>query len=407
VSIVREAIFGLVFGGLADLLAPLFAGGAAAGAASAPLDLAAAGGLAGADVAAAAAPAAVAGADVFGPTLADLGISAGTAAGAGAVTGAEAFGPSLADLGIGAATPTLDASTFAGSLGASGQSILPTAATSTLPGTDVAAAAGSPLGTTLPGAGGVGASSVAAPAGALSPGTAIGAADPTAAINWSSPLSSIEGQMGLDPGTLGGATGAGNAAAAPASSGFNLSSLVSGAKDAATIGGPLVAGAGLLYNIEQAKKAGNPALAPQTAGIEALATQQAEAGQQMQSYLGSGTLPPGLQSGVTQALNAQQAALRQKYASMGMSTDPAQNSALATDLAAANQQAQTAIAQIGSQLYSLGQQGINLSSSDLQYLAGLSVSQSQATGNAISNFAAALNGMLKTGTGKGTTITVG
>lgn len=115
-------------------------------------------------------------------------------------------------------------------------------------------------------------------------------------------------------------------------------------------------------------------------------------GQQLASYLQSGTLPPGLQASVKQAADAAKARIIANHAHNGMSTDPSQNSALAQELAAADQNAIVVTAQLGQQLLTTGINEVGLSEKIYEQLVSLDRAQSQRTGQAIAQFAAALNG---------------
>lgn len=115
-------------------------------------------------------------------------------------------------------------------------------------------------------------------------------------------------------------------------------------------------------------------------------------GQQLLSYLQSGNLPPGLQASLTQATSAAKAKIISNFASQGLNTDPAQNSALASELAAVDQQALISTAQIGQQLMTTGIQESGLSSGLYTTLAGIDQTQTAAIGKSIASFASALSG---------------
>lgn len=122
-------------------------------------------------------------------------------------------------------------------------------------------------------------------------------------------------------------------------------------------------------------------------------------GQQLASYLQSGTLPPGLAASVDQAAKAYKARIIQNHAKNGMSTDPRQNSALSQELAQADINAIMMTAQLGQQLMQSGQEFLKmgssatgLSSKIYEGLVRLDREQSKNTGIAIANFASALSG---------------
>lgn len=148
-----------------------------------------------------------------------------------------------------------------------------------------------------------------------------------------------------------------------------------------------IAGAGLGYNMLQGSKdsAERKALG---GNAQALGAQ----GQQLMSYLQEGKLPPGLQAQVEKDSAAARARIIQNHAQNGMPTDPSQNSALAQELNNVDQQAMIKTAQIGERLLASGITEIGMSNDLYAKLIGLDRQQSQSTGLAISNFAAALGG---------------
>jgi hypothetical protein len=156
--------------------------------------------------------------------------------------------------------------------------------------------------------------------------------------------------------------------------------------------GPLIAAGGLgLETILGSKSvAGQPQIAAQAAA-------DASQGATLQSYINSGTLPPGVQGGLNQALAAAQASIRSQYASRGMSG----SSAEAQDLANAQQVAQTQGTSIAMNLLNTGIQESQLSSQLYTQIMNQALEQDQQLGSAIGNFATAL-----AGSGGGNTITV-
>lgn len=160
----------------------------------------------------------------------------------------------------------------------------------------------------------------------------------------------------------------------------------SGISAGTALGGAAAAG-GLGYSILNGQK--------QTANEKALADQagkSAALGTQLSSYLTSGTLPPGLQAGVTSAVQNAKAAAISNAAKNGLSTDPTQNTALAQQLAAIDAQTPALTAQIGQQLLAGGQAASGLSSQVYTTLANIDQTQTAAVGKAIANMAAALSG---------------
>ena len=260
----------------------------------------------------------------------------------------------LEDLGIGAALVT-------GGLG--------------LAGVGPAAALGGLLGTTDAAAAGTGALGVAGGAAGVGAGatdlSALGAAD-----------------LGL------GAPGGGfwsnlTTQLSPANLGTNIGSSIG-----KNLPGLALAAGGLGYDIYQGKKESSA-----VQNLNAIASQQAAEGQTLENYLNTGTLPAGLQAGVTQAVQQAKAAAISNMASQGLSTDPTKNSALASELAAIDNQVPQLTAQIGEQLLSAGQAATGLSSSVYSTLANIDQTQTAAIGKAIASMAAALSG--KTGVNVG------
>ena len=144
---------------------------------------------------------------------------------------------------------------------------------------------------------------------------------------------------------------------------------------------------GLGYSILNGQK--------QTANEQALEQQaqnSAALGNQLSSYLTSGTLPPGLQAGVTSAVQNAKAVAISNAAHNGLSTDPTQNTALAQQLAAIDAQTPALTAQIGQELLAGGQAASGLSSQTYTTLANIDQTQTQAIGKAIASMAAALSG---------------
>lgn len=127
-------------------------------------------------------------------------------------------------------------------------------------------------------------------------------------------------------------------------------------------------------------------------GFDQLKTQansQITQGSQLESYLKSGTLPPGLQSGVNTASEAAKASVRAEYAARGMSG----SSAEAQDMAAIGQRTEAQAAQIALQLFQQGFNEQQIGDQLMFQLMQVQMQQDQALGSSIGNFAAALAGM--------------
>ena len=282
-----------------------------------------------------------------------------TAGGAGAdLSGAAGSVGSVAGTG-GLATAGGVGADLSGAAGAIGGAA-PIAVTG---GGDAASALG-----TL-GAGGGGGGGVAAPASPI----ALSADQQAATISG--------GATGASATPLSSANIAGGAGAGPQSF---LDKIVSGATNSVTKNplGTVLAGAGLVKDIAGQKQDPNAkALANQAAALNA------QIGQ-LTSPLTSGQLPPGAQSAVNQGVASAKAAIRAKYASLGLSGSTMETQ----DLANIDMQQQTQVFQLASNLFSQGIQGAQLSEQIYKDLLGANTQQNAATGQAIGNLAAALNG---------------
>jgi len=129
--------------------------------------------------------------------------------------------------------------------------------------------------------------------------------------------------------------------------------------------------------------------------LAATAGAQANKGQQLESFVNTGTLPPGLSDGLKTATAAAEAQIRSGYANRGMSGSSAEQQ----DIAAAHERAHNAAAQIALQLLSQGSamvgQAVNtegLAAQIYQAISRDALAQDQALGSAIGNFAGALAG---------------
>ena len=181
------------------------------------------------------------------------------------------------------------------------------------------------------------------------------------------------------------ATGA--AASAPAAGGDSKDK---GVLDSLGIKNPLgaaIGAGGLAYSVLQGQQ-------QQKYSPEMLAQAQSlnSQGQQLLSYLNSGTLPAGLQASLTQATSAAKAKVISNFASQGLNTDPTQNTALAAQLEQVDQQALISTAQIGQQLMTSGIQETGLSSDLYKTLANIDQTQTANIGKAIAGFASSISG---------------
>lgn len=207
------------------------------------------------------------------------------------------------------------------------------------------------------------------------------------------------GQPQTQPQPAGGAQQAAQAAGAqqPKTSGFW--------DTASKWAGPAIAAAGLGYSMLQNKKnqvqptgttgAQQVALAGQTDTTRQAVTAE---GQQLASYIASGTLPPAFQQSLDQATNAAIVKAKSNAAANGQPTDPAKNTALAQSIQQIQQNAVVQSAQIMQTLASTGTSLLNsgLTMAQLQQsiydsLIKTDQAQTAATGKAIANFASALS----------------
>lgn len=147
--------------------------------------------------------------------------------------------------------------------------------------------------------------------------------------------------------------------------------------------GALISAAGLgVSALEGNKKSGAEK------NLQAEAGELSSQGNQLQGYLNSGTLPPGLQAGIKQAADSAKATIRSQYASRGM----AGSSAEQQDLAAVDARAQAQGAQMAMQLLQTGIGETGLASGLYEQLLNQSVANDKGLSSAIANFASSLAG---------------
>lgn len=313
-----------------------------------------------------------------------VGLAAGGLGLAGALGGGAAAGTAAADTGF-------DLATLGPGVDATGAAI----------GTDAGVSAGLDL-TAL---------------GLTDDASSAFATDPAlAAINTAAPLGSTAGAAtaatGLDTLSVPGladstvaATDITNDAGAAGASGSPsfLSQLISGATNSVTKNplGILAAGAGLGLDVLRGNQTDPNAkqLAAEAPGLQAQGAAITAAGTQLTSYLQNGTLPPGQQAQLTEAVQSAKARIIANHAANGDNTNPTQNSALAQEL---NQVDLDAVAQAGTleqQLATTGTQllqtGVNetgLSSQIYQALVNIDTTNNNQLMSAIASMAAALGG---------------
>lgn len=364
----------VLFGG-GELLWGLFGGAeaAAAGAGAAGLGEAAASTILPDVLVGAAAPAAAGGAEAL-----TLGGAAGAGAGIGASElgsifggGADVAGPAATigegglDLFGGGGVPGSPITTGAGGgLPAPGSPInVEPLAGSAVP---AAASTGSPAAGVAP-----------VPAGIAPAGTATGVLDPSSSI--------ALGDFSARP-----------EAATDGLFGTGLK-IPQGVKDAFQIGGPLVAGAGLVNNLMNRNQPipGEKQVHQAAGSLTATAGAQANKGMELESFINSGQLPPGLADGLKTATAAAEASIKSQYASRSQSG----SSAEAQDIQAAHDRAMNSAAQIALQLLQQGSsmvgQAVNtesLAANIYDSIMRNALAQDDALGKSIGNFAAALAG---------------
>jgi hypothetical protein len=107
-------------------------------------------------------------------------------------------------------------------------------------------------------------------------------------------------------------------------------------------------------------------------------------GQQLQSYLNTGTLPPGVQSSLTSAGKSAKAAIRSQYASRGMSG----SSAEAADLAHVDQTIVSSGVNIATNLLAQGVSEQNLSAQLYQHILTANLQSDAQLGTALGTLAA-------------------
>lgn len=362
------------------------------------------------------------GSEIGSQTIGQGLVGAGVGAGASALQGGNPLlGAGIGGAGgainanLGSSTPTPSGATattgapqtgsLSGAPTAPAGIDIPTSDVTNLPSTPVPGAAQSPITQALNGANSVAGTDLSlAPSSAISTPTSALAGTASTTGFTESNTSGLVSPSTASPSTGGGflknliggsssgtalptpdVAGAGVAAEAPNSIGQALST-GSGSDILTALGknsNILIPGAGLAFNAIQGNQQpkGYDQLV-NTAGN--LATQS----QQLQSYLASGTLPPGLQQSLDQATKSAKASIRSQYASRGMSG----SSAEAQDLANVDAQMQ---AQGASLAMNLLQQGVNesqLSSQIYDNIMKTQMSEDQNIGAAVTNFATAAAG---------------
>lgn len=210
---------------------------------------------------------------------------------------------------------------------------------------------------------------------------------PEAPVDYSEGLPGGSGFGGEAAPMGGGADPYGAAASGSEKPGFLSNLWDKATNDPLKAAGIGLSGAGLAYNL--ASSANN---SPNVAAMQASAGAQSAQAKQLMSYLQKGQLPPGLEGiakTMQQSMDAQAIA---NAAKNGLSTDPTQNTSLMNQLSANKERVFGWIAQQGVQLLNSGIQLSGLSNGLYAQLEALDRQKAQQTGQAIANFAAALNG---------------
>jgi hypothetical protein len=138
---------------------------------------------------------------------------------------------------------------------------------------------------------------------------------------------------------------------------------------------------------------GQPQINAAAAGTGSEAAALASQGNQLQSFLTTGNLPPGVQGSLNQAKEAAKATVKAGYAQRGESG----SSAEAQDLANVDETVAGKGADIAMQLFNTGLSEVghgltaeNISTQLYQEILNLALSQDQQLGQAIGNFAGSL-----------------
>jgi hypothetical protein len=328
------------------------------------------------DIASGAAFGTAAGGGALGTALDFLSAPAASGFNAAALTpgfGAAGGGPGVLDA---AAPPPV-------ATGAGGTSVFDTG-TAGIPGVNASGAPAATGAVTPPGAS---AASIAAPAGVTAP------ADATSAVAGAAPAAG---------------------GAAPAAQSTSISDLLSKAGSGALksltsnpLGVALGAG-GLGYSIFEGSQntANEKALQASASTANANSAALEGQGQGLVNYLTSGTLPPQYQTQITQSIQSAIASAKSAAAAQGLPTDPAQNTALATQIQEIQNQEPILQEQIAAQLAGTGTSLIQagagaagLSGTLYQALVQNDTTQAANAGKAIATLAAALNGKSNTSIG--------
>lgn len=253
----------------------------------------------------------------------------------------------------------------------------------------------SPSSSELPlGTGGAGGTPGSTLASALSAPSGVGGGTPLTAAQLAAAPGGTTDLSTLGPvSNVGGVSGAGGGTAAGGGGGL-LPGVTQFMKENPWLG-PAVSlgGLGLDALRSFAPLPGQQQISTAAADIGSQAAGLSTQGQQLASYLQSGTLPPGVQNSLNVAGEQAKASVRSQYAARGMTG----SSAEAEDLAAVDQTVAQQGTQIATNLLQQGiseqQGGINalgLSADLYQQILNTALQRDQALGSAIGNFASSL-----------------
>jgi len=227
---------------------------------------------------------------------------------------------------------------------------------------------------------------------AAAPDASAPAADATTTTGAIGGGDTLAAPAGSPTGNIANAAAGGTPAATTANSGGFFQNLGSnfekGLEDPFKLLGLGAAGFGLLHSLTgQNPQVGNVG-ANETA-LNNLATTTGQTGAQLQSYLTSGTLPPGLMQQVNQATAAAIQGVKAKYAANGMGPN---STAEQQDINTINQNVPATIATIGQQLLTAGTADLTISAGVLNNLLTANTTINNQTNAAIANLARALSG---------------
>lgn len=324
-------------------------------------------------------------------SAADLGIAGGALdAGVGAASGLDAALGGLT--GVGGDVAGGAAGLVPGGALTTGVTTAPTLAA---PALSAGTAVGGPVAAApaLPATVGDVAPTVSGDLAAMDPAAGVPSATTGGSATTLGDWSPLSGAGSSGTGTTAGTTAAGTAS----KGGFfdrAISSLTGGALNKSDLG-TILSGGGLAMNLFKGNQSlpGEKQLSGAASNLSATAAGQAALGSQLESFLQSGKLPPGVEMGLRSATQAATASIKAAHAARGTSG----SSAEASEIQAANDRALAAGQQVALQLLQQGAtmvgQAVNtegLAAQLYQEILGNALQKDQAFGQAIGNFASSL-----------------